>query len=115
MMHLNLCVFMPQWLCQLRYCRNHRKKSILSSFVLVPENCTDGEVRLVSGETEAEGRVEICFNRIWGTVCDNFWDSSDASVVCRQLGFSSVGEFLCTTDRLTHRDLLYPGVMFADS
>ena len=53
--------------------------------------CNNGEVRLVNGASEMEGRVEICFDETWGTVCDTLWSTNDATVVCRQLGFSRTG------------------------
>ena len=53
--------------------------------------CREGNVRLIGGSSTQEGRVEFCLNGVWGTVCDNGFDRVDASIVCRQLGFSSAG------------------------
>ena len=50
--------------------------------------CNTGDIRLQGGTSADEGRVEVCMNGVWGTVCDNSWNDTDASVVCRQLGLS---------------------------
>ena len=56
-------------------------------------NCVDGDVRLVSSVSSSEGRVELCNNGIWGTVCDDAFTNIDAQVVCRQLGFLTSGKY----------------------
>ena len=53
----------------------------------VRSNCANGEVHLVNGTTAYEGRVEICYGGVWGSVCDSGWGYRDAAIVCLQLGY----------------------------
>ena len=38
------------------------------------------------------GRIELCVDNSWGTICSNSWDDIDASVACNQLGYSLYGK-----------------------
>ena len=49
--------------------------------------CYDGSVRLVGGEHGAMGRVEVCNNNTWGSVCDLDWDDRDAVAACKSAQF----------------------------
>ena len=60
--------------------------------------CNTGEVRLVGPENvedeTLEGRVEVCINNAWGTICDKLFDQEDAETVCASIqGFYSTGEY----------------------
>ena len=54
--------------------------------------CTEGAVRLLGGVTKYEGLVEVCVGGVWGVVCPSGWDVREATVVCKQLGFTGIGE-----------------------
>jgi deleted-in-malignant-brain-tumors protein 1 len=60
--------------------------------------CTDGDIRLVNNNnaTAHEGTLEICVAGVWGTICDDFWDNTDAQVACRQLQFQAEGIVIST-------------------
>jgi len=53
---------------------------------------TEGEIRLVDGPSANIGRLEVCHDGVWGTVCDDRFSGVDGRVVCLQLGYSPVAK-----------------------
>ena len=67
---------------------------MLNCFIHIPKNrldasgeCEDGDIRLVDGDIEQEGRPEVCVDGIWGSICGYGWSLNDAYVTCLTLGF----------------------------
>ena len=77
-------------------------------------SCTNGNVRLVtaSSSKRSTGRVEVCINQQWGSVCDDGWDSYDARAACRQLGFYGIFNFVAT-DNVKHLKMEVPFAVLA--
>ena len=59
--------------------------------VIYSTGCSLGNIRLRGGSTSMNGRVEVCLNGDWGTVCHDSWSTVDGNVACRQLGYSGSG------------------------
>ena len=85
-------------------------------FAAADEECSDGEMRLVPDsqlirpvgprgpreiEPVREGRLEICYQGVWGAVYDANWTAIDAAVTCQEFGFDPRGThvhaWLCDT------------------
>ena len=79
--------------------------------------CGDGDLRLVNGANQYEGRVEVCLNNQWGTICDDFWklNSLNAQVTCRQLGFSDQGISTILTNNLNASQQFKPEMSAIDT
>ena len=50
-------------------------------------------MQLADGVYLFEGRLEVCVNGLWGTICDTNWSETESSVVCNQLGFLAFGKY----------------------
>ena len=48
-------------------------------------------IRLMEGESEWEGRLEVCIGQRWGTVTSDGWTVNNTQVVCRDLGYDNDG------------------------
>ncbi|XP_019861772.1 PREDICTED: neurotrypsin-like [Amphimedon queenslandica] len=56
-------------------------------------NCTEGSIRLIPYNSYSEdiGRVEVCVDGTWGSICYHYFTDNDAQVVCRHLGYTALG------------------------
>ena len=66
---------------------NHNCIHLEDVAVVCNPGCSyDGQLRLTGGTDATNGRLEVCLNNEWGTICDDGFDNDDAKVACRQLG-----------------------------
>ena len=69
--------------------------SILISYNMTDSvDCVDGDLRLVGGDSENEGVLQVCFNKRWGTINGDGWTDEDTQVACKQLGFNTKGKLI---------------------
>ena len=53
----------------------------------------EGDLRLMDGDNEDTGRLEIFHDNTWGSICDDRWTENkihNAKVACNQLGYPHV-------------------------
>ena len=59
--------------------------------LIVDSSYQKGDIRLVGGSYNWEGRAEIYWLESWSTISNTSWTQSETRVVCKQLGHSTVG------------------------
>ena len=77
---------------------SHKHLSLWCTDITTPfESCSVDQARITQhlindSFKTIEGRLELCINNAWGTVCDDRFGSEDASVACSQItGYSRQG------------------------
>ena len=50
-------------------------------------------IRLQGGSYSNEGRVEVYCNGQWGTICDDGFSSTEAKLICKQLGYTDFVDY----------------------
>ncbi|XP_050783800.1 CD5 antigen-like [Gopherus flavomarginatus] len=61
-----------------RHCPHHRDTGVMCQEPFA--------LQLVNGPSKCSGRLEVRYDGVWGTVCDDDWSETNAQVVCRELG-----------------------------
>ena len=89
---LCLCLKICQFICH----------NLFVGDIVVPDKCTHGEVRLVGSTWPWQGRVEVCINNLWTSICDSSWSPYDAQTVCSQLGYPRTGTYSTYMHSATH-------------
>lgn len=56
-------------------------------FRFLSSDCTNGQVRLMGGDSDNVGSVEVCFDNVWGNLEETGWGGKDAQLVCNLLGY----------------------------
>ena len=75
---------------------------ILVVGTIQPVSCMTGDIRLINGTAANEGRLEVCMNKVWGTVCGISWGTADSKVACKQLGHQQLGICMCLLVYMIH-------------
>ena len=93
-------------MCKTLICSsNHKKLSgslgqvlyiqYLDLYACVAVNCTEGALRLAGTLLQYVhyGRMEICVQNQWHSICGDTWTEYDVAVACRELGYTDHGNF----------------------
>ena len=73
--------------CSILYANIHL--FLITDSNVTHSNCTDYDVQLVDGPSLNEGRLLMCINGVWGTLCNSGINYNDARVICHDLGYQT--------------------------